>query len=220
MAIQFKQAQKMRAAFIAFEGVDGSGKSTQIQLLRQRMQEKGIPAHFTREPTDLPAGALLQRILSGEIPSDERTIALLFAADRVDHLLHSEQGILRLLGAGISVVTDRFYFSSYAYQGTEVPLEWLIACNSQSAALRRPDIHIFLDLAPEESLRRILARKEKPEIYETEARLRMVREGYFRAFDQLRETETVVTLDAAQPEQQLSEAIWNCLVTHNFFTQV
>lgn len=202
------EAQKKRGCFLAFEGIDGSGKSTQIELLRQRLAEETIPCVFTREPTDGAIGRLLRRILTGEERSDPRVVPLVFAADRVDHLLNGEHGILRELERGVSVVTDRYYFSSYAYQSVDVPMEQIIALNAQCAELLRPTATVFIDLDPEAALERITQNRGQTELFETGERLTATRAKYFEAFDRLRDTETVLVFDGAQEPQTLSDAIW------------
>lgn len=75
--------------FIAFEGIDGAGKTTQIKLLTKKLAALGVRCYETREPTDSPIGSLIHQIMTGRIPADNKVIASLFIADRVDHLLNS-----------------------------------------------------------------------------------------------------------------------------------
>ncbi|MCP4673516.1 MAG: dTMP kinase, partial [Desulfobacula sp.] len=82
-----------KGKFIVFEGIDGSGKSTQIQNISKRLKTQGLKAYTTFEPTDGPVGSLIRQMLSGEIKIDQRTIASLFAADRTDHLTNKKNGI-------------------------------------------------------------------------------------------------------------------------------
>ena len=200
-----------RALFIALEGIDGSGKTTQQRRLLRRLSSAGLPAMGTSEPTERPIGALLRRFLSGEIPADPQVIAALFAADRLDHLLLPETGILASLDRGITVVTDRYYFSSYAYQSVDMPLEAVIQANARSAALRRPDVNLFLDLPPEEAMARIAQNREHREIYETRARLEAARERYLAAFARLGDAERVVTVPAVGDPDAVEAAVWNAL---------
>ena len=87
--------------FIVVEGLDGSGKTTQIELLRDQLQGLGEACYLTSEPTDLPTGKLLRSILSGAINADPRTVAALFATDRIEHLFNAHTGILAKLAAGV-----------------------------------------------------------------------------------------------------------------------
>ncbi len=204
--------KRKRGRFIAFEGIDGSGKTTQIRLLQQRLQQKHIPCACTAEPTDGPVGRLIRQILRGDVRTDEQVIAPLFVADRTDHLLNPDRGIRRQLEEGTSILMDRYYFSSYAYQCSEnVPMERIIDFNKDCAAILRPDATVFLDLKPEEAMRRISANREHTEIFETMERLTRVRGNYFTAFERMREEETVITVDAQGDEEELSERIWRQL---------
>lgn len=121
--------------FIAFEGIDGSGKSTQIRLLSERMKAEGICCYTTMEPTDSPIGSLIHQIMTGRIKTDNKVIAALFAADRLDHLLNDVDGIVHKINEGITVLTDRYYFSSYAYHSVDMPMDWVIKANEQSSNL-------------------------------------------------------------------------------------
>src|SRR5436190_1426688 len=96
-----------KGKFIAFEGIDGSGKSTHMRLLKQGLEEKGYKVYDTFEPTDNKIGTLIRSILKGTEKADNRTIAALFAADRLHHLLNTNDGILNKLDEGYIVLTDR-----------------------------------------------------------------------------------------------------------------
>ena len=125
-----------RGKFIVFEGIDGSGKSTQMKLLAQKLEEKGIKTRLTLEPTYGLVGGTLHHILSGKIKADPKVTAALFVADRLDHLTNAEDGVLKSLENGETVICDRYYFSSYAYQSTEVG-EWVVEANKLSAGHAR-----------------------------------------------------------------------------------
>ena len=143
-----------KGKFIVFEGTDGSGKSTQMKMLGKYLKTKGIPVYGTHEPTESPFGALLRSCLTGRVETDERAIAALFAADRIDHITNSVNGLLKKLDEGVTVLCDRYYFSSFAYNGGFVPLDWVIELNKPAMSLLRPDLTIFLDLPAEESMDR------------------------------------------------------------------
>src|SRR5690554_4018885 len=109
--------------FIAFEGIDGSGKSTQIALLRSRLESLGYQVHQTCEPTTGPIGRMIRDIFSGKMEGNHHTIAGLFVADRLHHILNKKDGLIAQLTRGHVVLTDRYVLSSYAYQGAHVDLE-------------------------------------------------------------------------------------------------
>ena len=102
----------MSGQFFALEGIDGSGKTTQLKLLAQRLEAAGVPCLTTCEPTGRPIGKLLRQVLTGQVECDSRAAAPLFTADRLDHLLNKEEGLCQAVEAGLTVLSDRYYFSS------------------------------------------------------------------------------------------------------------
>lgn len=198
-----------RGVFLAFEGIDGSGKTTQAALLAERLRQEGIHCYTTMEPTGAPVGSLIRQILSGRIKTDNRVIAGLFVADRLDHLLNEVDGILAKINEGTTVITDRYYFSSYAYQGVDLPMEWVIKANEQSSAILRPTLNIFIDLEPALALERIAENRFHQELFEKKSRLIQVREKYLEAFALLKDTEKYVIIDGNQPQDKIAEAIWH-----------
>lgn len=194
--------------FIVFEGIDGSGKSTQLRLLAERLGKEGIKCAATLEPTYGPVGSLLHNILTGRIKADPKVIAGLFVSDRLDHLLNENDGICKSLKNGTTVLCDRYYFSSYAYQGVDVPLEWVMNANSLCAEVKRPDLTIFIDVSPENAMQRINANRTSTELYETEERLTKVRRGYFDAFDKLSDSENICIIDGSGDMESIAEKVF------------
>ncbi len=197
--------------FIALEGIDGSGKSTQVRLLAEKLRDAGYKVHATFEPTNGMIGSLLRNILKGSVKADERTIAGLFLADRLDHILNEEYGLLKMLGEGYTVISDRYYFSSYAYHGTHMDMDWVIACNKMCADLLRPDVTIFIDVPPEVSMQRISAGRQSTELYETLDNLTNVRAKYLEAFDKLKDQEKIITIEGNQSIEAIAGDIWDQL---------
>ena len=194
--------------FIAFEGIDGSGKSTQVKFLAERLTQAGHKVYCTSEPTKSPIGILIRDIFKHKFEADHRTIAGLYVADRLEHLLSKADGILKKMEEGYTVITDRYYFSSYAYQGTHMPLEWVIEANSLSAELLRPDLNVFIDISPELSAERITAGRNSIELYENIENLKNVREKYFEAFDLLKLKENVFITDGNRKEGEIADDVW------------
>ena len=110
------EKSKILSRFIVLEGGDGSGTTTQLGLIGRALERAAFPHWTTSEPTDRPEGLLIRRILSGELQRDPGTLALLFAADRNEHL-KGVGGILERLARGEIVLCDRYVLSSLAYQG-------------------------------------------------------------------------------------------------------
>jgi dTMP kinase len=194
--------------FIAFEGIDGSGKSTQLKLLAERLKAEGHKVYTTFEPTDSPIGKMIRDIFSHKMEADHRVIAGLFVADRLHHLLNKTDGILKKLEEGYTVITDRYYFSSYAYHGTHMEMDWVIDANSQSANLLRPDLNVYIDISPEISMSRITKGRSSLELYETIENQKNVRDRYLEAFDKLKEVEKIKFIDGNRAENEISEDIW------------
>jgi dTMP kinase len=159
--------------FIVLEGGDGAGTTTQLKRLDLALERRGIPRWTTAEPTDRPEGLLIRRILSGELPRDPGTLARLFAADRNEHL-RGAGGILERLGKGETVVCDRYVLSSLAYQGVSCGPELPAELNS---AFPLPELLLYFDLAPEQSLGR-LGSRERLDIFEELPFQERVRQAY------------------------------------------
>jgi dTMP kinase len=193
--------------FIAFEGIDGSGKSTQVKLLAHHLESTGHKVYCTSEPTNSPVGSLIRDIFKHKMEADDRVIAGLFVADRLDHLLNKTNGILKKLKEGCTVITDRYYFSSYAYQGVHIPMDWVIAANSLSAELLRPDINIYIDISPEISMQRLQSRRNTIELYETIENLKNVRNNYMLAFEQLKFQEHIFITEGNRSPEEIAEDI-------------
>lgn len=164
--------------FVVIEGVDGAGTTTQTHALAAALAARGLPVHATREPSDGPIGVLVRQILAGRLvvpgmsgprPPNWKTMALLFAADRADHV---EAEIEPNLREGVTVVSDRYYHSSVAYQSATAPggiapseqvVRWVLELNRHA---RRPDLTIVLDISPEVAARRRAERSKGREIYD------------------------------------------------------
>jgi len=162
-----------KGTLIAIEGLDGSGKTTISKAIVKWLNNIGLDAVYTAEPSTSPIGELIRsKIILGEFRKDARIEALLFAADRLWHVLYE---INPLLEKGKIVVTDRYYFSSIAYQGAlGIDLEWIKILNR---FVVKPDLAIYIDVTPEEAL----ARKKKEGLkilFENLEYLRRVRQIY------------------------------------------
>ncbi len=200
--------------FIVFEGIDGAGKTTQINLLSAALQKRGIECSVSAEPTALPSGKLLRRALSGEIPTTPMQMAEMFAHDRVNHNTNEECGIEKQLADGITVISDRYYYSSLAYQGAELGFDTVAKLNLEDPDIRTPDLCVFLDLTPEKSLERIGARADVPrEIYENYEYLDKTRKMFFDVFDRLRARgENIVLIDASGSAESIAENVLSAVL--------
>ncbi|MEL7020601.1 MAG: dTMP kinase [Bacteroidota bacterium] len=197
-----------KGKFIVLEGVDGSGKSTQSAILRQRIQDAGHRVHATFEPTNGPIGSVLRNILTHRIEADEKTIAALFLADRLDHIQNKQNGLLHQLNQGIHVVCDRYYFSSYAYHSTHIDMEWVIQSNALCAELLRPDLNIYIDIQPQTSMERIAQGRTSKDLFENLERITKVHAGYSTAFERLQNEEHIIKLDGEREVAAIADDIW------------
>ncbi len=175
---------------IAFEGIDGAGKGTQAKLLARWIREKGYDVFLTKEPTEGAIGKLLRKSLRTSC-FDARTEALLFAADRSEHL----REIMKKLHEGKVVITERYVYSSLAYQSASgLEMSWLREINSFAP---EADLVIYLDVDPEVALRRISSRNSlrtsvrEREHFERVEFLEKVREVYLALAEESENFEVV-----------------------------
>ena len=195
-----KVMNNKRGKFIVFEGLDGSGKTTQMRALVRYLEERGEECYATSEPTDSPFGMQLRSCMKGTIDTNEHTIAALFAADRLDHILESTNGMKKKLDEGVNVFSDRYYFSSYAYNGEFVPFDWVVELNRPAREFMKPDLTIFIDLPSEESMRRV-ARRREAERYETVEKQKKIRERFFKAFERFPEEKVAIVVSEDEKEK-------------------
>ena len=196
----------MAAVFIAMEGLDGSGGTTQTRLLADWLKAKGISeVHTTAEPSSGPVGRFIRTALNPEHEASaigDAVLPFLFAGDRRDHL---DREIIPALQRGAVVITDRYYHSSLAYQSLAVGLPAVASLNER---FRAPDITIFLDLEPEISLARIEARGETRERFEALDKLRQIQEAYYAVLVHCRARgENIVRIDADASVEEVHAAV-------------
>ena len=200
--------------FVVFEGIDGAGTSTQIK----RLVEHGCAAAgegafvATAEPTGLETGKFLRRMLGGDFTVDEKTNAYLFAADRCEHIF-GKGGVQELCQAGKIVVSDRYFFSSMAYQSVSCG-EGLPKLLNEPFPL--PEYLFYFVINPEVSLGRVTSRGEKKEIYETIEKQKKIAAQYEKVISEYEKTaaETgmkIIRIDAEKSIEEISTEIWEKL---------
>ena len=162
---------------IVFEGLDGSGLSTQSALLAEHLREKNEKVMLTKEPTASPIGRLIRSVLQRDHEFSLFTLQLLFAADRAEHL---EKEIEPALQANEIVISDRYILSSLAFGSVDNDVEFLKQIN---ARFRTPDLTIIIDTPPRVCLDRIVKNRDNIELFEEEKRLEKVREQYLALKD-------------------------------------
>jgi dTMP kinase len=204
----------IKGHFIVLEGIDGSGTTTQASRLVDRFTQMGLPAHVTAEPSSGPIGALIRQILIGRVVSKSshpatlpswKTMSLLFAADRQDHV---ESEIRPNLREGVSVICDRYVYSSLIYQSLssedKEAREWILALNRFAPA---PDLVIYLDVDPNEAMRRRQQRSGSSEMFDDPQFQRRLAESYRNMASDFPDA-NIVTVDCAPSIEAVTEACW------------
>ncbi len=187
---------RKKGVFICIEGLDGSGKTTQAHLLTKRLS-KNYSAIYTSEPSHGKIGTFIRQCCLYEEKRLPTTVeALLFAADRIEHL---QNEVLPALEKGKVVICDRYVYSSLAYQGSAgVSLEWIKTINAHAL---QPDFGILIDAAPENLLKRLNRKKSVMETLETQKK---VRDVYLKFVD----SGQLVRINGDRPEKVVADALY------------
>ncbi len=192
--------------FVVFEGIDGSGTTTQLKILEDRLKDSSV--WFTCEPTDRAVGKLLRQALKGECRLQEETMARLFAADRCEHLV-APDGIIKRCSSGHTVFCDRYLFSSLAYQGKPEIRQQVAALN---AGFPLPEYLFFFDIKADVAMKRVDTRGGTKEIYETTEFQRDVSERYKQILEDYSIRAPgmkIIIIDASLPVETIAEKIWS-----------
>jgi dTMP kinase len=189
-----------KGAFICIEGLDGSGKTTQAKLLAKKLR-KSYNAVYTAEPSLGKIGTYIrERCLYGKKRLSSAAEALLFAADRIEHV---ENEVLPALNAKKLVISDRYLYSSLAYQGAAgLSLEWIEEINEHAL---KPDLAIFIDVDPKTAMRRLKLKKSVMENMKTQQKVR----GVYSKFVAKGE---LVRLDGDRTKDEVAEALSNIVL--------
>ena len=197
--------------FIVFDGLDGSGKSTQINRLAAALQAEGRDVVLTAEPTDYDTGRTLRKALRGERAATATELAALFLLDRISHNVHPETGIEAMLAAGKTVLCDRYYYSSMAYQGGQTDFEWVTRLNVDCPDIRHPDGCLLFDMSPEECMARIKKGRDSTEIYETVEAQTRCRAMFAQVRERLCDVDAIYTIDAGKTEDEVFSQVWDAV---------
>jgi dTMP kinase len=191
-----------KGVFICIEGLDGCGKTTQTRILVEKLRESHN-ALFTAEPSHGKIGAFIRKgILYGERRASSIAEALLFAADRVEHV---ENEILPAIRQGRLVVSDRYVYSSLAYQGAAgLSLEWISKINEH---ILRPDLAVFIDVEPRAVMRRLKPLKSVMETLETQQKVRLI-------YLQFVEKGELLRIDGNRPKYAVAEELHRVVLNY------
>jgi len=194
--------------FIVLEGLDGSGTTTQLELLESRFKDGGKSGFFTCEPTAGKIGRIIREILTGTMEADPFTLAYLFAADRNHHLTDRADGILFHLDRGETAVTDRYFFSSLAYQSLGCGYDFVRRLNE---SFPLPEHCIFIDVPVDLCQERISARNGR-EIFDHEQTQEKILSLYMRALDDFGSKGMKIhIIDGTMEKEKIAEKIWKTL---------
>jgi dTMP kinase len=198
---------------VVLEGIDGAGTTTQVARLAERLRAARVPVRATREPSDGPIGTLVRQVLTGRlvVPGGRApgwaTMALLFAADRMDHV---ESEIEPFVSGGGVVLSDRYDASSLAYQSVSSgadareALEWIRSLNRY---VRRPDLTIVLDVLPDVAADRRAQRGEAAQLYEQNEVQRALA-VFYRDLARYLPDDRIVSVDASGAVDEVHSRVW------------
>lgn len=171
----------MKGVFICIEGLDGSGKSTQAKLLVKKLCKEGYNVVFTAEPSQGKIGKFIRKRLFEQERMPTSVEALLFAADRIEHIQNT---VMRALKEGKIVVSDRYIYSSLAYQGSAgLDLDWIETINANA---QKPDLSIYIDVTPEVVLERLKRKKSVMENLQTQRKVQEIYQKYIEKGELIR----------------------------------
>lgn len=190
--------------FIVFEGLDGSGQSTQAELLESLLEEKGFKTVLTKEPTvESSAGKKIKEILNKRIEASSEALQKLFAEDRKEHL---EKVVIPALDRGNFVVSDRYFYSSLAFGASDgLSLEWLMELNKD---FLRPEQAFLLKTSPATCISRIEKRGTPKDLFEKEEKLAKVWTNYEKIIPLFEEIEVI---DGEKSIEEVFKEVKTCL---------
>ena len=191
-----------RGIFLVFEGLDGSGTTTQMELLAKDLREEGLKVITTCEPTESPIGKAIDEILKGGMKIDNKSMMTLFALDRKEHVKEIE-GWLK---EGYIVICDRYYISSFTYQGMNAPEEERLLMHVLNKDFLKPDLTIYIDALVDTCMGRIESRAEERELFEKRETLECVEAEYQKYGDDMYYVDGDGTVDDVSEEVRY--ALW------------
>lgn len=190
-------------SFIVFEGLDGAGTTTQIRNLARYYEFNNREYFITNEPTSNPIGELVRKVLRKQVVTTPEALALLYAADRNDHLYNPSYGIVRLIEEGKIVMSDRYFYSSIAYQSVECDSSLVKMINDFPS----PEFLIFIDTPVEDCMKRIEKRGEEKELFDRAEFLTAVRNNYMKELSSLPDGVNLLVVDGRKSIEETEAEI-------------
>lgn len=198
--------------FIAFEGIDGAGSSTQVDRIANILRKQGLRVIKTKEPTNNVIGGLIRGTLTGDLKLPPDSLQLLFSADRAHHLARE---IIPALKNKYVVLTDRYFFSTIAYGALDLDSKWLLEMNKYFPL---PDLVFVLNLPAKVSIERIKISRHEVELFEKEDKLRQVAKNYLTLARQYSKVTHVI--DAGMDKSEVSEKVFEIIKTNTKFKKL
>lgn len=195
--------------FIVIEGIDGSGKSTQVEKVAQALKEQGKQVHPTKEPTDGPIGQFIRKVLSGEVVVPPASIQYLIASDRAMHQVE----IIEQMKKGMTVISDRYFWSAIAYgmadkNGLNQNSDLLLVSQSMLSMYNQfilPNKTFYLETSVDTAFRRLSGMDKTKEIYEKREKLEKISKGYDFLLNKF--PEEFIVIDGEKREQEITDQI-------------
>jgi len=197
-----------KGVFIAFEGLDGSGKTTQFNAIINRLAAKKINCIAEKQPSNCnPIGLLLRDIVKNahDVSLSPLSLAKLFSIDRYEHVVNN---IKPHIDAGRHVLIDRYVFSSFAYQGQAFTFDEIYSFNRDAIELLMPDLTIFIDTTPEECTHRIASNRASQELFDDNGIV--IRNNFYNAFEKMKTSPTAI-INGNQPTDAVTDEIWKAV---------
>lgn len=207
---------KTQGKLIVIEGLDGTGKTTQAELLARKLNSAGFNAMATAEPTGGAIGLLIREALSGRHAFSSPALSALFLADRIEHNVRQSDGIKALRESGKTVISDRYYYSTFAYQGMdgrEGDLERIIRQNLDCPDIAKPDLCVFLDMEPQKCMERICESRNPDaiDIFENIKALTKIRERFHFVLEMLSREQNIAVIEADNTVENINDKIYDCV---------
>ncbi|HZH02949.1 MAG TPA: dTMP kinase [Myxococcaceae bacterium] len=190
--------------FVVFEGIDGAGTTTQVRAVAEALRNEGRRVHATFEPSGGPVGTLLRQALTHRLrhpdgsPLAPETLALLFAADRTDHL---RADVMPALERGEVVLCDRYLLSSLAYQGLDLPEAWIESINGRALV---PDVTFFVEVGAATAGERRRGRGGAAEMFDADDVQSRIARRYRQVVSRRKGSERIVSLEGRLPPQTVT----------------
>ena len=198
-----------KGIFIAFEGLDGSGKTTQFNAIRDKLTKRKIKCKEEKEPSDRNLiGLMIRGIIKGArgLTVSPASLAKLFSVDRYEHVITD---IKPHIDKGGHVLIDRFIFSSFAYQGLECSYDEILFYNKDVIELLMPDLTVFIDTDPKVCLKRINSNRVGKELFDNKGSA--VRENFLSTFKKMESTANILVVDGNKPADVVTDEIWKAV---------